>query len=221
MIANAGVVSDYVILQNATTPNSPISPKVTMIRLAGILSGILLGLLLVIIRYLLHKTIISIQEVQYKSKAPLLGVIPSYEEKLVRSQIVVTKDPKSTISEAYRGIRSNLQFMNNSPGPKVIATTSTIPGEGKTFTGLNLAAIISLLDKKVVIVDCDLRKPRINKIFDCDNSVGVSTILSNQSGEDECIYSSGIKNIDIIPSGPVPPNPSELILSERMDKMVK
>jgi tyrosine-protein kinase Etk/Wzc len=221
MIANAGVVSDYVILQNATTPNSPISPKVTMIRLAGILSGILLGLLLVIIRYLLHKTIISIQEVQYKSKAPLLGVIPSYEEKLVRSQIVVTKDPKSTISEAYRGIRSNLQFMNNSPGPKVIATTSTIPGEGKTFTGLNLAAIISLLDKKVVIVDCDLRKPRINKIFDCDNSVGVSTILSNQSGEDECIYSSGIKNIDIIPSGPVPPNPSELILSERMDKMVE
>jgi tyrosine-protein kinase Etk/Wzc len=130
MIANAGVVSDYVILQNATTPNSPISPKVTMIRLAGILSGILLGLLLVIIRYLLHKTIISIQEVQYKSKAPLLGVIPSYEEKLVRSQIVVTKDPKSTISEAYRGIRSNLQFMNNTPGPKVIATTSTITGRG-------------------------------------------------------------------------------------------
>jgi tyrosine-protein kinase Etk/Wzc len=96
-----------------------------------------------------------------------------------------------------------------------------LPGEGKTFTGLNLAAIISLLDKKVIIVDCDLRKPRINKIFDCDNSIGVSTILSNQSGEDECIYSSGIKNIDIIPSGPVPPNPSELILSERMDKMVE
>lgn len=221
MIANAGVVSDYVILQNANLSSSPISPKVTMIRLAGILSGILLGLLLVIVRYLLHKTIISVQEVQYKSKAPLLGVIPSYEEKLVRSQIVVTKDPKSTISEAYRGIRSNLQFMNNSPGSKVIATTSTIPGEGKTFTGLNLAAIISLLDKKVIIVDCDLRKPRINKIFDCDNSVGVSTILSNQSTEDECIYSSGIKNIDIIPSGPVPPNPSELILSKRMDQMVE
>jgi tyrosine-protein kinase Etk/Wzc len=220
MIANAGVVSDYVILQNAITPNSPISPRETMIKLAGILSGILLGLLLVIIRYLLHKTIISVQEVQYKSKAPLLGVIPSYEEKLVRSQIVVTKDPKSTISEAYRGIRSNLQFMNNTPGPKVIATTSTIPGEGKTFTGLNLAAIISLLDKKVIIVDCDLRKPRINKIFDCDNSIGVSTILSNQSTEDECVYSSGIKNIDIIPSGPVPPNPSELILSKRMDEMV-
>lgn len=100
-----------------------------MIRLVGILSGLLLGLLLVILGYLFAKRQIVVQEVQYKSKAPLLGVIPSYEEKLVRSQIVVTKNPKSEYSEAYRGIRSNLQFMNNTPGPKVIATTSTIPGK--------------------------------------------------------------------------------------------
>jgi tyrosine-protein kinase Etk/Wzc len=220
LIANAGVVSDYVVLQRAAESNVPISPNVTLIRLLGVFLGLILGFLLVFLRYFLHKTIISVQEVEYKCKAPLLGVVPNYLEKLERSQIVVTKDPKSSIAEAYRGIRSNLQFINNEPGSKVISTTSTIPGEGKTFTALNIGAIISMMGKKVVIVDCDLRKPRLNKIFNCDNSKGASVILSSQVEVEDCILPTGLQNIDFIPSGPVPPNPSELILLPKMQEMI-
>jgi capsular exopolysaccharide synthesis family protein len=220
-IANAGVVSDYVILAKAFLPNKPISPQVTTIRLSGLMIGILLGLILVIIRYVLHKTIISIQEISFKSKGPILGIIPSYNESLERSQIVVTKDPKSTISEAYRALRANFQFIDNTPGPKTISTTSTIPGEGKTFTALNIAAILGMLDKKVIIIDCDMRKPRLNKIFESDNSKGVSTLLSGQSKVDDCILHTNIVNIDFIPSGPVPPNPSELILLPSLKVMIE
>lgn len=221
MIANAGVVSDYIILQKAAVPGSPISPNVTLIRLAGLLIGLVIGLIIVIIRYMTHKTIISTAEIEFKSKAPILGVVPSYNENLERSQIVVTKDPKSTISEAFRAIRSNLQFIDNSPGSKVISTTSTIPGEGKTFMALNLAAILSMLDKKVIILDCDMRKPRLNKIFELDNSKGMSSILSGQVKIQDCIEKTNISNIDVVTSGPVPPNPSELILLPTLKETVE
>jgi capsular exopolysaccharide synthesis family protein len=221
MIANAGVVSDYIILQKAALPASPISPNISLIRLAGLLIGLIIGLIIVIIRYMTHKTIISTAEIEFKSKAPILGVVPSYNENLERSQIVVTKDPKSTISEAFRAIRSNLQFIDNSSGPKVVSTTSTIPGEGKTFMALNIAAILSMLDKKVIILDCDMRKPRLNKIFELDNSKGMSSILSGQVKIQDCIENTNISNIDVVTSGPVPPNPSELILLPTLRETVE
>jgi len=221
LIASAGIVSDYVILQKATLPGSPISPKEIIVKIAGVVIGLLLGLIMIVIRYLLHNTIISIDDVARKTKATMLGVIPSYKDELERSQIVVTQDPKSTITEAFRGVRANLQFINSSPGPKILSTTSTIPGEGKTFVSLNIAAILSLLNKRVIILDFDMRKPRLNKIFEVDSYKGVSTILSGQSNIDDCILESGVPRLDFITSGPVPPNPSELILLPKLDEMLE
>ena len=220
LIASAGIVSDYVILQRAFVSKVPISPRETFVKLAGVLTGLILGLVIIVIRYLLQNTIISIDDVEKKTRAPLLGVIPRYKDELVRSQIVVTQDPKSTITEAFRAVRSGLQFIGGTPGTKIIATTSTIPGEGKTFISLNVAAILSLLNKKVIILDFDMRKPRLDKIFSVDAYRGVSTILSSQSGIDECIMETGIPNLDFIVSGPVPPNPSELILLPKLHELL-
>lgn len=222
MIASAGIVSDYVILQHASVPVVPISPKDTVIKIVGLAIGLILGLLIIIIRYLMHNTIISVEDVTSKTTAPLLGVIPSYKEDLERSQIVVTQDPKSTITEAFRGLRSNLQFIaSQQKGPKIISTTSTIPGEGKTFVSLNTAAILSMLGRPTIILDFDMRKPRLDKVFGIESYKGISTILSGQTGIDECIIESGIPNLDFITSGPVPPNPSELILLPSLSELIE
>ncbi len=221
LIASAGIVSDYVILQQARVPQKPISPEETLTKVAGVVVGLLLGLILIVVRYLLHNTIISTEDVTKKTNAALLGIIPRYKEELERSQIVVTHDPKSTITEAFRGVRSNLQFISSTSGSKMLSTTSTIPGEGKTFVSLNLAAILSLLNKKVIILDFDMRKPRLDKIFKVDSYKGVSTILSGQTPFEECILESGVPNLDFITSGPIPPNPSELILLPSLNLLLE
>ena len=192
-----------------------------MIRLTGIAVGFILALLLVVIRYMFHSKISTMNEVESSCNANILGLIPKYKSVLERSAVVVTENPKSQISEAFRSIRANLEFIDNSKGPKIVATTSTVPGEGKTFIGINLAAIFSLLDKKVIILDFDLRKPRIAKIFNVDGKKGLSSILIGRSSLDECILKTGIDNLDFIPSGPVPPNPSELINKEETRELLE
>ena len=221
LIAGAGVVSDYVVLEKAKSDPNPVSPNENMIKLSGLFIGLILGLIMVAIRYLLHNTVTSIDDVEKKTSAALLGVIPRYKEELERSQVVVTQDPKSAITESFRAVRTNLQFISNTPGSKVLSTTSTIPGEGKTFVSLNIAAILTLLNKKVVIMDFDMRKPRLDKIFDVESHKGVSTILSGQTKVDDCIMESGIPNLDFITSGPVPPNPSELILLPKLPEVLE
>ncbi len=221
LIAGAGIVSDYVVLEKAKSNPNPVSPNEPMIKLTGFFVGIILGFLMIVIRYLLHNTITSIEDVEKNTHAALLGVIPRYKEELERSQVVVTQDPKSAITESFRAVRTNLQFISNTPGSKVLSTTSTIPGEGKTFVSLNIAAILTLLNKKVVILDFDMRKPRLDKIFDVESHRGVSTILSGQTKVDDCIMESGIPNLDFITSGPVPPNPSELILLPKLPEVLE
>lgn len=220
LIAKAGVVSDYVLLEKAKTDPTPVSPNENVVKISGFAVGLLIGLIMIAIRYLLHNTITTIEDVEKKTQAPLLGIIPRYKEELERSQIVVTQDPKAAITEAFRAVRTNLQFISNTPGSKVLSTTSTIPGEGKTFVSLNIAAILTLLNKKVIILDCDMRKPRLDKIFDVESHKGVSTILSGQTTVDDCIMESGIPHLDFITSGPVPPNPSELILLPKLHELL-
>ncbi|MES2619876.1 MAG: polysaccharide biosynthesis tyrosine autokinase [Bacteroidota bacterium] len=221
LIGSAGIVSDYVVLEKAALPQTPVSPKEQYVQIIGFVVGLLLGLLLIVVRYLLHNTIISIDEVERKIIVPLLGVIPRHNQEMDRSQIVVIQDPKSTITEAFRAVRNNLQFISNTPGPKIISTTSTIPGEGKTFISLNIAAILSLLNKRVIILDFDMRKPKLSKIFNVIAHKGVSTILSGQTNVDDCVFDSGIPNLSFITSGPLPPNPSELIMLPKLQETLE
>jgi tyrosine-protein kinase Etk/Wzc len=215
-ITNAGVTSDNTVLEASIASAAPFFPSKRLVALSALVGWFVVSLALVIIRYLLYNEITSMNEIMKHLKLPLLGIVPNYKDIIPISQLIVDKKPKSIIAESLRSIRSNLDFLSQNDGSKLMAITSTISGEGKTFVALNMAGIIAFSEKKVVILDLDMRKPKIHVGFGVPNDKGMSTILIGRNTIDECIYKSSLNNLDFITAGPVPPNPSELIISSRM-----
>ncbi|HSV88479.1 MAG TPA: polysaccharide biosynthesis tyrosine autokinase [Bacteroidales bacterium] len=219
-ISRAGLVTQNILLESSVPPARPIAPLPNTIYLASLLAAGLLGLGIILLKYLFYNKIHSINEIFKYTRTPVLGIIPRHKGEIEENQILVIKKPKSIIAESLRSVRTNLQFIDNTPGAKLIAVTSTVSGEGKTFFALNLAGVLAFSEKKVVVIDLDMRKPNIHKRFKVENTSGVSTILSGIHKIEDCINKSQIKNLDFISAGPVPPNPSELILTPNMDKML-
>jgi len=221
-IAMAGTTTEFKILSSATLPNEPISPKKLIIMGIGGVAGFILSFIFVSIRYLLHNKVTSVQEVERITKAPILGTIPVALHKLEHSRLIIDSNPKSAVSEALRSIRTNIEFMVANTSNRVISVTSTIGGEGKTFVSVNLGGIISLSNKKVLILDLDMRKARVHRSFGHTNpDKGISTILIEKHTIDECIVKTEINNLDYIPAGPTPPNPSELLLNGEFESFLK
>jgi capsular exopolysaccharide synthesis family protein len=134
------------------------------------------------------------------------------------SQLVVSEAPKSMLAEAMRNLRTNLSYIN--PDYRTIAISSSISGEGKTFVALNLGAIIAMSGKKTILLDLDLRKPKIHLGFDVSNDDGMSSLIVGQSKLEKCIKKSRLDNFDFITAGPIPPNPSELLLSQNFKNII-
>lgn len=221
-LAQAGTVTEYKILSPASSPSTPISPNKIIYYGVGVVVGLLISFLFVVIRYLMHNKITSQQELERLSSSFVLGTIPFYpKENKTNSRLIVNNNLKSEISEAFRTIRTNLEFLNGHEKKPVIAITSTVSGEGKTFIAANLGGIISLLNNRVILIDLDMRKPRFHEVFDnTDSSKGLSTILIKKHEIKECIHNTSIKNLDYIPAGPIPPNPSELILGGQFENIM-
>jgi len=215
-ITNAGITSENTVLESSVASAAPFFPSKRIVALSALIGWFIVSLALVIVRYLIYNEITSMNEIMRHVKLPLLGIVPNYKDNIPISQLIVDKKPKSIIAESLRSIRSNLDFLSKSEGSKLMAITSTISGEGKTFVALNMAGIIAFSEKKVVILDLDMRKPKIHVGFGVPNDKGMSTILIGRNTIDECIYKSSLNNLDFITAGPVPPNPSELIISSRM-----
>lgn len=222
-ISNAGFVPENRILESAVISRTPIAPDRNVVRLSYLLTGIIISFLIVLIRYILHDNITSLIDVARQSNASIgiLGMVPKYKREVPVSQLLVDRNPKSLIAESFRSVRTNLQFVDNTPGPKIIAVTSTISGEGKTFVAINLAGIISFSGKKVIVLDLDMRKPKIHLGFGVENMRGMSTLLINKDELDDCIQRSTLENLFFITAGPIPPNPSELIISPRMNDILE
>lgn len=220
-IARAGIVSDYIILDGARTANVPTSPKKAIIWLISIAIATILSVLIVAFRYMLHTTITSVEDVKRRTKAIILGMVPTVYSEIPSTSIVVNQNPKSIVSESLRSLRANMQFLSKGDDPKTVAITSTISGEGKTFIAINMGAIIAFLNKKVIILDLDMRRPRLSKIFNVPNDKGMSTMLINKHTIQECVHDTEIGNLKFITSGPIPPNPAELILSDRLKEVVE
>ena len=218
-ISKAGYVPLHLVLQSATS-GPPVSPNKSLIISASLMIGFLVSFGLIITRYLLYNEINALEEVGLYTDAALLGIIPKYKREIPVSQLLVDKNPKSVISEAFRSIRTNLQFIANEDGAKVMAVTSTISGEGKTFNAINLAGVIAFSGKRVIILDLDMRKPKIHIGFNVENNHGMSTILIGKDNADDCIMHSTLPNLDFITAGPIPPNPAELIINPRMDTLI-
>jgi capsular exopolysaccharide synthesis family protein len=229
LVMKSGILSDYVMLQPPKVSPELIAPKSKLLYVLGFISFISISLGLVFIRYTLFDKVISLDAIKKRINSPILGVIPFEAEaedhsiknkKSPLTKIVVNNHAKSRIAEAFKKIRASLKYAHAS-NFKTFATTSTISGEGKTFVLTNLASVYAQLGKRVVIVDLDLRKPRIAKSFKLKNHIGMSTILcSNEDYKQYVQKVEELENIDFITSGPIPPNPSELILSQRFDEIL-
>jgi capsular exopolysaccharide synthesis family protein len=135
--------------------------------------------------------------------------------------IITHSNPKSPISEAYRTLRTNIQFSAIDEDMNIIMITSAGPGEGKSTTISNLAVVYAQSGKRVLIIDADLRKPTMHHTFNISNRKGLTNLLTGQSTIDEVIVSSGIENLFILASGPIPPNPSEILSSKRMKNLME
>ena len=219
-ISKAGTVPEFTILSQAYVSPKPISPNTQRIWLMFLLAGVVPVLLFIFLKYMFMNVIYSQQQIESKLMAPILGSIPSYKKKMSASTLVVDKNPKSSISEALRSIRTNSDFMLPKKSKQIIGVTSTISGEGKTFFAINYAAILALTGKKVVILDLDMRKPKIHVGFNVDNSIGMSSILSGMTTWKDAVQHSTLHNLDLIPAGPIPPNPNELLLKKEFDDLI-
>ncbi|SDN05233.1 capsular exopolysaccharide family [Bacillus sp. OK048] len=136
-------------------------------------------------------------------------------------KLIATLDPKSPISEQYRTIRTNIQYSSIDKELKAIMVTSSGPGEGKSTTAANLAAVFSQLGKKVLLVDADLRKPTVHRTFAVNNLFGFTTVLTKQATLGSTVIETEEKDLYILTSGPVPPNPAELLSSKLMEQFIE
>lgn len=178
--------------------------------------GLILALIIIFIRVSFYAKIESIEELKTKTNLPILGEI-LYSPSVKDWAIAVEKESKSPITESFRTIRTNLQYMAPGKGCKVVVISSNNPGEGKTFTSLNIAAILAKAGKKVLILELDLHKPKVQKALNIIPDKGISTVLIGKDTVEEAIKPTEIENMFVILSGPTPPNPSEMILLPQMD----
>lgn len=220
-ISNASYTSDNKILNEATMSNVPVSPKATVIYGISMFLSFSFSLGFLFLRYITFNQINHLVDLQMllPEKTGVLGSIPKVKEKMDNSTLFVDRRPKSLISESFRTIRSNLSFVHRDY--QTIAVTSTVSGEGKTFVVLNLGGIIALTGQKVVLVDVDLRKPRLHQGLEVENNFGLSNLLGGQYTLDEVILKSRVDNLDFITAGAIPPNPSEMIMSEAFENVYK
>jgi len=208
-IAMASNVPDAQILDVARVETAiKVGPKAALNLLVGLILGLGLPFLVIVLKDYFNDTIKSKEDLERECKLPIFGEIAHNGYK---KEMPILEHPRSGIAESFRGLRTNLQYLFNEKGSKVIGVHSMIPGEGKTFSALNLATIIAMDNKKVLLVGCDLRKPRLHQIFDFANTKGLSTFLIKNHNLKEIITPTKIQNLSVVNSGPIPPNPAELI----------
>ena len=220
-ITSAATANNAKIIDEALADDNPISPKKTILYLAALVLGV--GLPVGVI-YLIGLTKFKIEgraDVEKLTSLPVVGDIPLADEKT--GSIAVFENQNNLMSETFRNVRTNLQFMLEN-GKNVILVTSTISGEGKSFISANLAISLSLLGKKVVIVGLDIRKPGLNKVFNIPKKEhGITQYLTNTTANlMDFVQPSDInKNLFILPGGTVPPNPTELLARGGLEKAIE
>ena len=217
-IALAGNVADHKVLDIARLESRfPISPKKNISYLLGLVIGFVIPIVSITIRDFFNDKIISKSDIEKITKYPIIGNILHSDK---GSNLVMINSPKSAIAEAFRAIRTNIQYLDSEKDKKIICVTSSISGEGKTYCSMNLASVFALSGSKTLLIGADMRKPKIFTDFQLTNDKGLSNYLSNQAKKEDIIQKSEIENLDIILSGPTPPNPAELLDKKLMQSFL-
>lgn len=206
------------VVKKATTPVSPAKPRPARNLLLSVILGVFGGVGMAFFVEYLDNTVKSIEEVERQTGLHVLGVI-TQQEKGTNVNTALRDESRSLLAESYRSIRSQVLLSSAGKPPKCILVTSGMPQEGKTTTAMNLARILSQSESSVLLIDCDLRKPRVHKLFGISNKVGLSNYLTS-TGLAAPIQKAADEKLDLIPSGPVPPNPSELLASANMRQLI-
>lgn len=210
-ILESSTVSNSRLLDSAIEVNKPIKPKRTLIVLVGIILGLIVGVALAFLREFMNNTVKNSDEIEKYTSIPIYGIIPRNKN----------KKTSNLVDEAYRAIRTNLQFLPKHDSSNIISITSSVSGEGKTTISANLAKILSQADKKIVVLDLDLRKSSLHNEFDIPNTIGISNYLTSQNSLEEITNHIKDTNIDVLTTGTLPPNPSELILTDKMKELIQ
>jgi tyrosine-protein kinase Etk/Wzc len=209
---------DNEVVDQARVESKAISPNKRAAFLAALCLGLGLPLLIIYLADALLNKISSEEDVKMVTHLPIVGYIP--HSRLGYSKIVLT-EPSSRIAESFRSIRSRLEFFTQDTKCPVIFITSSMPGEGKTFSAINLASAYSLTGKKTMMLGADLRRPVLQKSFDLDEEIGLSTYLIGKHPLHKTIFATGYPNLDVLPAGPIPPNPAELLSSQKAKDLFK
>ncbi len=209
------------IIDKAEVPKGPIKPKKFFNILLALITGTFGGVGIAFFLEYIDNTFKTPEDVEGKLSLPLLGVIPAVRKGELRDgaiELVAHSSQTSSISETYKGLRTSILLSSADP-VKSFVITSSIENEGKTTTAVNLAIAFAQLEKSVLLVDADLRKPKVHSVLGMENSVGLSSYLTRHVIED-VIKTTDIPYLSVVPSGPLPPNPSELLSSKRMKDFV-
>ena len=217
-LAKAGTESDHKVIDFARLDSEePISPRKSLAYFIALIFGILIPITFITLRDFFSDTIRSKSDLLNSTNIPILGLIGHSDN---ATSLVVSNASKSIIAESFRALRTNIQYLAADKEKKIITVTSSIGGEGKTFTTMNLAAIIALSGHKTILIGGDLRKPKLHEDFKVDTSKGLSSYLINKSELAEVIEKTEIDSLDVIASGPTPPNPAELLDSKKMRDLI-
>ena len=222
-ITLASTANNARMVDEALADAIPVSPKGKMIYLVALILGIALPVVVIYIIELLKYKIEGRADVEKITSLPIVGDVPLSEDKGKEESIVVHENQNDLMAETFRNVRTNVLYMMRSD-EKVILVTSTTTGEGKTFIASNLAVSLALLGKKIVIVGLDIRKPSLNKAFNLSHrEQGISQFLANPEHTDlmSLVQVSRINaNLSILPGGPIPPNPTELVARESLPQAI-
>ena len=231
-ITEAGQIGNVRVIDTAKEPRSPIKPRRFQNLLLALIVGLTLGGGLAFFTESLDRSIKNPEEAEALLGIPVIGLIPTIgdldgkfkgtrnEIELISSRLVTHFVPRSPVAEAYRTVRTNLSFSRPDNPPRTILVTSAVPQEGKTTTTANLAITLAQMGGKTLIVDSDLRRPAIRKVFNLESKEGLTDYLIGKGALDALIRTTDIPNLYILPAGQIPPNPSEVLGSQRMKELV-
>jgi len=219
-ISLAVTVPNAKIIDRAYGSDIPVSPKKMIVYIVALLLGLIVPFMVIYIRMLLDNKIHTLEDVEAIVKAPILGDIPTTKSE---KKVIISEQDRSNVAESFRLLRTNVNFLlpGAKKAAKTIFITSTIGGEGKTFIAINLASALALLNKKVLLIGADIRKPKIAAYLNTKQEKGLTHFLIDTSLEAaDVIVHHEKTNLDVLETGIIPPNPSELLTNGRFDEVI-
>ena len=241
-VASQGSDNNISVTEIAIPPENPVSPRRTMTVAAALFISTLFGMGLALFLEYLDDTIRTTEEIESYLQLPALAAIPTIDSMPRRrlllvgaggdsdddiknnSELLINTDSRSSLAEAYRQLRTSILLSTAGHAPKSLLITSSLPSEGKTTTATNTAISLAQTGAKVLLIDADMRRPRLHSVFNIENGVGLSTLLSSETSEAEALNAVKLEpgtKLNLLTSGPIPPNPAELIGSEQMADLLK